>query len=356
MEQSIWLLLDNRAGNRSQAMGVSDQLTTLLSQLPGEPWQVINKEIIYNKMARLPNFVGGQSLIGIDIAKSDILQAPWPRIVISAGRRTAKIALWIKKQNPQTFVCQIMDPAFNRSQFDLLALPAHDRLNKPYNAGNTIRFFTAPHRVTAEKLLKESERWRDMIANLPRPYVMLICGGDSKAGKLTADQAQNIARQSSQFAQKIGGSLLVTTSRRTSKAAEDALRLGLSWSHYFYSPNDSAHSGNNPYLGFLGLADYIIATGDSVSMISEACFTAKPVYIFDEVSSASKKHRRFIAALVEAGKCRKLSQSSEVYQYQVENSAYDIALNITSRVASRVGSKTDFRANSSTGKLNMANK
>jgi mitochondrial fission protein ELM1 len=39
--------------------------------------------------------------------------------------------------------------------------------------------------------------------------------------------------------------------------------------------------GNNPYTGILGAADYIITPGDSVSMMSEACYTGKPVYIFD---------------------------------------------------------------------------
>jgi hypothetical protein len=37
----------------------------------------------------------------------------------------------------------------------------------------------------------------------------------------------------------------------------------------------------NPYFGFLGLADSIIVTGDSMSMVAEACATRKPVYIFD---------------------------------------------------------------------------
>src|SRR5262249_1170230 len=44
---------------------------------------------------------------------------------------------------------------------------------------------------------------------------------------------------------------------------------------------DWAARGDNPYLAFLGLADAIIVTGDSISMLAEACATGKPVHIFD---------------------------------------------------------------------------
>ena len=37
----------------------------------------------------------------------------------------------------------------------------------------------------------------------------------------------------------------------------------------------------NPYLGLLGLADILVATGESISMATEACATGKPVYFFD---------------------------------------------------------------------------
>ena len=38
---------------------------------------------------------------------------------------------------------------------------------------------------------------------------------------------------------------------------------------------------DNPYFAFLGLADAVVVTGDSMSMLAEACATRKPVYIFD---------------------------------------------------------------------------
>ena len=40
-------------------------------------------------------------------------------------------------------------------------------------------------------------------------------------------------------------------------------------------------AAENPYLGYLALADSIIVTCESMSMLTEACATRKPVYMFD---------------------------------------------------------------------------
>lgn len=42
-----------------------------------------------------------------------------------------------------------------------------------------------------------------------------------------------------------------------------------------------ANDDDNPHLGFLALADAIIVTGDSLSMLAEACATGRPVHIFE---------------------------------------------------------------------------
>ena len=59
-------------------------------------------------------------------------------------------------------------------------------------------------------------------------------------------------------------------------------------------------TGENPYHAYLGLADQIIVTQDSVSMISEACFTGKLVYVW-EIGRYSAKHREFHRTLYEQG-------------------------------------------------------
>ena len=97
----IWVLADDRAGNINQAIGVAEAL--------GKPFKRV--DIGYTKLARLPNLIRGASLIGVDEASRSRLIAPWPDLVIAAGRRTAPIARWIKKQSRgHTRICQIMRP------------------------------------------------------------------------------------------------------------------------------------------------------------------------------------------------------------------------------------------------------
>jgi mitochondrial fission protein ELM1 len=48
----------------------------------------------------------------------------------------------------------------------------------------------------------------------------------------------------------------------------------------------------NPYLGLLALADAIVVTSDSVSMVSEACATGRPVHVFN-VGYGHEKLRKF---------------------------------------------------------------
>ena len=81
------------------------------------------------------------------------------------------------------------------------------------------------------------------------------------------------------LAQKLGGSLLVTTSARTPDATAAAMEAELTVPREFYrwGPN----TADNPYFGFLSLADQMVVTGDSVSMMAEACTVGCPVYLFD---------------------------------------------------------------------------
>ncbi|MEI9890958.1 MAG: ELM1/GtrOC1 family putative glycosyltransferase [Caulobacteraceae bacterium] len=55
--------------------------------------------------------------------------------------------------------------------------------------------------------------------------------------------------------------------------------------------------GTTPIAAFLALSDRIVASGDSVSMASEAIATGHPVAIFE--MGGGQRHRRFIANLFE---------------------------------------------------------
>ena len=61
-----------------------------------------------------------------------------------------------------------------------------------------------------------------------------------------------------------------------------------------------AASGDNPYYAYLAVADALLVTADSVSMVSEAAATGKPVHIID-LGGGDAKFARFHETMREAG-------------------------------------------------------
>jgi mitochondrial fission protein ELM1 len=274
----IWILADDRAGNVSQALGVAESL--------GLPFEV--KKIVYNKQSRLANFIRGASLLGVDLANSSEISAPWPDVVIAAGRKTGPIARYIKKSSGGTSkLVQLMWPGFPSGDFDLIAAPEHDGLKENTQILNTIG---APNRVTIEMLAKEGEKWAERLTHLPAPRVALLVGGTTKNGVFTKEHAHELAEKIAQFFAGKEGSLMITNSRRTSLEVTEILRNEIKIKSYFH---DFRSSNENPFFAYLALSDAIIASGDSVSMCSEACSTGKPVYIYAPENITHKKHAIF---------------------------------------------------------------
>ena len=121
--------------------------------------------------------------------------------------------------------------------------------------------------------------WQPRLAHLPRPFVTVLVGGSSGPYVFDAAAAERLGREASALARGLGGSVLVTTSARTPIAAVDALFAAIDAPAclHRWAPGDS----QNPYFGFIALADRIVVTADSISMIAEACATGRPVQMFD---------------------------------------------------------------------------
>ena len=62
-------------------------------------------------------------------------------------------------------------------------------------------------------------------------------------------------------------------------------------------------TGDNPYFGMLALADLIVVTQDSVSMISEAAATTAPVLVA-ELPGRSRRQGLFLKMMRDEGRVR----------------------------------------------------
>src|SRR6185312_16980703 len=90
------------------------------------------------------------------------------------------------------------------------------------------------------------------------------------------------------------GGLAITPSRRTPEEVKAVLREAFAGDPGVFLWDEA---GENPYRGILALSDRLVATGDSVSMVSEAVATGRPVAVFD--LDGGKRHQRFVRNLTE---------------------------------------------------------
>ncbi|MCC6718894.1 MAG: mitochondrial fission ELM1 family protein [Acetobacteraceae bacterium] len=319
----VWVLDDPRVGTANQAIGIAERLGVPFRRIP----------LAWNRWtAHIAGLVPGGSLAGLRQPSRSIAAALAggaagislpaaserdggmaaagpslrPDLVISAGRRSGAVALWMKSQ----FGCRIvhcMSPGlgglWRHGLFDLLVIPQHDR---PAPAPNVFPVLGAPHRVSPLLLSQARAAWQERLAHLPQPRVALLVGGPVRGSDMPPAMANSLGRLVARLAAGRGGAVLATTSRRTGAEATEALSAGLSPAlHLIYRWGEPEQ---NPYHGFLASADAIVVTADSISMISEACASSAAVYIACP-ELAGPRHRRFAETLYQAGLARPLGNA-----------------------------------------------
>jgi uncharacterized protein len=236
------------------------------------------------------------------------LKPPWPDLVIACGRNAAMPALAIKRASGgRTVAVQVQNPGVGRTEFDLFVVPEHDRFHGP----RVILTRGAVHRVTQARLTAERHRFPALGA-MPRPILSVLIGGTNKVYRLNLQSLGEICEAIAAILHAGGGSALITPSRRTGEAGLALLRDRLKG----FSASIWDGSGENPYFAFLAFADAFLVTADSVSMISEAAATGKPVHIFG-LDGGNAKFSRFHSAMQAAGITRPFQGHIETWSYRV---------------------------------------
>ncbi|HMA16717.1 MAG: mitochondrial fission ELM1 family protein, partial [Bacteroidota bacterium] len=262
----VWLLLDDRPGHATQVVGLADALG----------WPYETKELRFTALNRLSNRLLGASRLSLNLARSAPLAAPWPDLVIAMGRRAAPIARWVKRQSGgRTRLVQLGRKAANvAADFDLAVTCSHFQL-PPHP--RRVDLLLPPTQVTPGRLRAAAARWPDLFGHTARPRVCLLVGGTTAHHRLTPETAECMAAEVQRFAEGLGGSLTCVTSRRSGAAVEDALKRGAPAASLHCWRRDQA---DNPYLGYLALADILVVTGESESMLAEAADAGKPLAIY----------------------------------------------------------------------------
>ena len=309
-----WTLADARAGNQRQALALAGALGHGASRHwtldARAPWRWVAPRA----------WPFSAHAFGADFARA--LQSS-PRFAIGCGRRAALATRLLHERGSK--VVQILDPRIDPKHWDLVVAPEHDGLR----GDNVVTLLGSLHPVD-DLWLAEGRRDFPALALLPRPRVALLIGGPSPHWPLADDAFVATLSAIAANVRAQGGSLLATASRRTPQTWRNALRAamaqgpGVCWI--------DASDGANPYPGLLGWADRIVATADSVNMISEACATFAPVFALGGERLGGRP-RAFLEHLRELGRVRDVDAELEPFAVEPLRETARIAAIVRERLA-----------------------
>jgi uncharacterized protein len=297
--EKTWIVTDGSVGMEAQGIAAAEAVG-----LPFSLKRVRIKGAMRVVPARFQIYVSPAALLR-SVQSNEPLQPPWPRLVISIGPRCAPIALAIKRASG-AFGLHIGHPKVPAQLFDLVAAPLHDNVE----GNNVVTTFGAVHSVTKARLAEAAKRFAPRAEPLPHPRIAILLGGESAAFSFPPEIAATLGTELAALVRGAGGSLLARPSRRTRADSLAALSAAIKGVPHIVWDG----SGDNPYFAFLALADAIVATEDSVNMVTEAAGTGKPVYI-QALKGRSRQLARFHALMQERGATRPFEGRLETWTY-----------------------------------------
>jgi mitochondrial fission protein ELM1 len=279
-----WVLTTGEAGMRSQAIG--------LAAAVGLP--IEEKRIgLRRAWTWLPGGLLPVPLLAL-APSSDPLAPPWPRLIVGCGRRSIGIALTLRRlSGNRTFAVYVQNPELGRHSFDMVVALPHDGVT----GDNVVTVETAMHPVTEAGLAEARAVWAPRLAPDAAPLVGVLLGGDNGSYRLTPGIVEQLIRIIRGAHAARGMRVAVTPSRRTGAEAKQALHAALAAEPWAYLWDER---GDNPYFGILAAADRLIVTGESISMISEALATGRPVHVLP-LAGRGRRHDAFLRRMIDAG-------------------------------------------------------
>ena len=254
----IWVLLGSRRGDNNQLLALAEGL--------GVPFET--RTISYRLSARPLMRLAPRSIAHLTAESRQWLQPPWPDLVIGIGRRSVPVARWICDQNEgRTRIVRLGHPRAPAKSFDLVITTPQYPVRE---AENVVRLPLAMNRYARPPAPSVAER--ALLGSLPRPHLLLSLGGNAPMWRLDLDALAEALDSLKDRAERDSGTLIVVPSPRT---PEDA--VALVQEKIGGAPEALLAGPELRYAVALADADAHFVTADSVSMISEAVATGKPV-------------------------------------------------------------------------------
>lgn len=305
---TCWGVNDGVAGTAGQVRG--------LAQAVGLPFQLSSAPLRQPWKSLWPGMVPAARFVFENPA---FLDAPPPHLLITCGKQAVMTSLYLKKQlGGRVYTIHIQNPRISPERFDLVVAPEHDGLT----GHNVISTMGALHHITPEALSRA--RATGLVGGLERlrsPFVAVLIGGPTRHYSYVESDMQRLEDKLAGIVNSRGVSLAILPSRRTPQQVVDRFVRRFGDEHLVWN-----RSGENPYLCALATASHLVVTGDSVSMITEAAGTGRPVYVeYLTERRTARRFRKFHGALERAGISRSFEGRLESWTYQPRNDSARVA-------------------------------
>jgi mitochondrial fission protein ELM1 len=276
MKRVAWIISEGSPGHVSQSVGLA---AALAEKVPLEIRQFECRPKISGLVRHLIRLFwmgkSGRPLpgwmldgpLGLERAKAD---EPAPDLIISSGGRSVFAARTLAVKYGVPFIFLGERKPYPPDWFHTVFTPSS--LEK---APNDLPMDVIPTKITPEIVTQAAAEWKN------RPNGMLwtmLIGGKSRSHDFQHADWEKLAEGMTALAKREGIRWLVTTSRRTGKEVEAKLR-GLLPQEVVADAVWWCHQPEKKFPAYLGAAEVIWVTQDSVSMVTEAVAAGKRVVV-----------------------------------------------------------------------------
>ena len=228
------------------------------------------------------------------------------KVIISCGRKSVIPSIALKKRlGKEIFNIHIQDPKVSFEHFDIIISPEHDNVK----GDNVITSKGAIHYLTKKEIIDNSKYLK--LEKEKKQIVAFIIGGPNKNYNYSEEQIHYTFNKVKTLFTPDKFKIIVVPSYRTPERIIKKAFNTFNFNHHVIKTVDK-----KAYLCSLAIADYIVVTCDSTSMISEAAVTGKPVYIaMMKSNKTSKRFKSFYNQFKDLGIARELNDSIDNWSY-----------------------------------------
>jgi mitochondrial fission protein ELM1 len=293
----VWVLLGAKHGDNQQLLAIAEAMN--------QPYRVV--PLRFNRAARFPPLLLGTGRLSWHTECA--LQPPWPQAVLAAGRKSVPAARWIRKQSEgRTRLIHINRPWAPLAWFDLIVTTPQYAVPRRANVLTNLMPFVLPTQDDASET-----SLADRAASMPRPWTVVLVGGNSRPYVLDEASARLLAQTVNEQVHAAGGSAWILGGPRTKDSAMTIIEANLC------APAHVSRwgQGENLYRTLLREADRFIVTADSASMLTEALLSGHTVTPFTLPAQPHWKWR-LAAAWRAAAERKPASVVARIYEWTVD--------------------------------------